>query len=758
MVGINTNVSALNARSALDANSVSQSQAMQQLSTGLRINSAKDDAAGLAIATKMNSNIKGIAVAVKNANDGISMAQTAESSLGSVTNMLQRMRELAVQASNGTLTSANRASVQVEVTQLASEINNIGKTANFNGIKLFDGTAQSVTLQTNINSGDTVKMGIAQMGTSVLGVGTVPSVQGVVTRVTGVTNLSGGMTSNSLNMGDVVINGIMVGATKAADDTVSYDNNGAMNANNASSAIAKAAAINAISGQTGVKATVQQNIVSGVSMTAGTSGNTGTFTINGVTSQAVKLTGNTAADRVSTVNALNAISSATGVRAIDTQSNATGVQLIADDGRNIYAYGTYSSALSKGAAFGIDVDSSSSQAASATSQNVFIGGVSLQSTTSSPVTVSTTSTGNLTKAGLSAGTYAANSAIYATSGKQSVNGSSTSTYALTAGDLVISTKKGTANIAASLASDDTLSYANGAVTNATSAISISAAINKSTNVTGVTAVANANVIQGAGFSANATLSVDVVINGATVSFAAGDASSIDAVALKLNSVTGQSGVVASNNGSGITLTAADGRNISIGFGNAATTSMADLGLAASNMSAAMKQTLGDIKTGENAAGAAGSVNTYTFFSTVSLISSDVFTVSGGTNASTLSNLSALGFKEGTYGGSSNGLKISQIDLSTSSGASSALGAIDAALGQISDQRSNLGAIQNRLQSAVDNLTSSSTNLQSAQGRIQDTDYSATTTQMSKSQIISQAATAMLAQANQQPQMVLSLLK
>ena len=84
--------------------------------------------------------------------------------------------------------------------------------------------------------------------------------------------------------------------------------------------------------------------------------------------------------------------------------------------------------------------------------------------------------------------------------------------------------------------------------------------------------------------------------------------------------------------------------------------------------------------------------------------------------------------------------------------------VDAALGQISDQRSNLGAIQNRLQAAVDNLTSTSTNLQAAQGRIQDTDYSITTTQMSKSQIISQAATAMLAQANQQPQMVLSLLK
>ena len=121
-------------------------------------------------------------------------------------------------------------------------------------------------------------------------------------------------------------------------------------------------------------------------------------------------------------------------------------------------------------------------------------------------------------------------------------------------------------------------------------------------------------------------------------------------------------------------------------------------------------------------------------------------------------MKGLGIAEGTYGGSNNGTKIGSVDISTLAGANDALNAVDAALSQISDQRSNLGAIQNRLQAAVDNLTSSSTNLQAAQGRIQDTDYSVTTTQMSKSQIISQAATAMLAQANQQPQMVLSLLK
>ena len=136
MTSINTNINALYAQSSLNANTVSQTTSMQQLSTGMRINSAKDDAAGLAITTRMNSNVRGLAVAIRNASDGISMAQTAESSLGSVVNMLQRMRELAVQSVNGTLTSQNRANMQIEVGQLVSEIDNISKTANFNGIKL----------------------------------------------------------------------------------------------------------------------------------------------------------------------------------------------------------------------------------------------------------------------------------------------------------------------------------------------------------------------------------------------------------------------------------------------------------------------------------------------------------------------------------------------------------------------------------------------------------------------------------------------
>ena len=147
MTVINTNLSALMAQNGQRTSQMGLSMAMERLSTGLRINSAKDDAAGLAISQRMTADVRGLAVAIRNANDGMSLAQTAESAMGEVTNMLQRMRELAVQASNGTVTGDDRAALQAEVSQLTSEIDSIGARTNFNGIKLLDGSAKNVLLQ-----------------------------------------------------------------------------------------------------------------------------------------------------------------------------------------------------------------------------------------------------------------------------------------------------------------------------------------------------------------------------------------------------------------------------------------------------------------------------------------------------------------------------------------------------------------------------------------------------------------------------------
>ncbi|XAH23042.1 flagellin [Xylophilus sp. GW821-FHT01B05] len=156
---INTNIVSLNAQRNLSASQTSLATSMQRLSSGLRVNSAKDDAAGLAISERMNTQVKGLAVAARNANDGISLAQTAEGALGKVGDMLQRMRELAVQAGNATNSASDRKSLQAEVSQLSDEIDRVAKTTTFNGQKLLNGSFAGAVFQVGSNSGDNITIG-----------------------------------------------------------------------------------------------------------------------------------------------------------------------------------------------------------------------------------------------------------------------------------------------------------------------------------------------------------------------------------------------------------------------------------------------------------------------------------------------------------------------------------------------------------------------------------------------------------------------
>ncbi len=173
MTYIGTNVAAIRSQNGINKATMGLNTAMERLSTGKRINSAKDDAAGLAIASRMTSQVRGLSAAMRNANDGISLAQTAEGAMGEVGNMLQRVRELAVQSANGTNATSDRTAIQAEVTQLLGQINDIANTTTFNGTKLVDGTATALSIQTGINSGDTVTLAIASMRTADLGVGTI---------------------------------------------------------------------------------------------------------------------------------------------------------------------------------------------------------------------------------------------------------------------------------------------------------------------------------------------------------------------------------------------------------------------------------------------------------------------------------------------------------------------------------------------------------------------------------------------------------
>ena len=156
---INTNIASLTAQRNLAASQGTLSTAMQRLSSGLRVNSAKDDAAGLAIAERMNTQVRGLTVASRNANDGISLAQTAEGALGKVGDMLQRMRELSVQAGNATNSVSDRKALQAEVSQLSSEIDRIAKTTTFNGTKILDGSFAGAVFQVGANAGDNISVG-----------------------------------------------------------------------------------------------------------------------------------------------------------------------------------------------------------------------------------------------------------------------------------------------------------------------------------------------------------------------------------------------------------------------------------------------------------------------------------------------------------------------------------------------------------------------------------------------------------------------
>src|SRR5690606_18353374 len=173
-LGINTNVASLNAQNQLGKSQSLSDQALQRLSSGLRINSAKDDAAGLAISTRFQSQISGLNVATRNANDGISLAQTAEGALNEVTNNLQRIRELAVQSANATNSASDRAALNDEVQQRIAEIDRISSQTAFNGLKVLDGTFGEQNFQVGANAGETIGINLTQ-GTRAAQVGATAS-------------------------------------------------------------------------------------------------------------------------------------------------------------------------------------------------------------------------------------------------------------------------------------------------------------------------------------------------------------------------------------------------------------------------------------------------------------------------------------------------------------------------------------------------------------------------------------------------------
>ena len=318
---INTNISSLNAQRNSAKVSDQLSTAMSRLSSGLRINSAKDDAAGLAISERMTSQVRGLNQAARNANDGISLAQTAEGALASVGDNLQRIRELAVQSANATNSASDRTALQKEVTQLSAEIDRVATQTQFNGINLLDGSFQAQQFQVGANAGQTISVAsIANARSSALG-----QSQGFT-----LANQSIGTASSTAVAQSVTVGGVTTSLGTIAND-----------------AKALASAINA-SGIAGMSATANATVVAAGTSAATPTAGTTTFTLNGL-AIAVNGTSNAATNRANTVAAFNAQSAVTGVVAADTGS---GVKLTAADGRNI-AYSVASGSAGTEADFGL---------------------------------------------------------------------------------------------------------------------------------------------------------------------------------------------------------------------------------------------------------------------------------------------------------------------------------------------------------------------------------------------------------------------
>ena len=719
MAIINTNIKAIVAQESSRQVNLKLATAMERLSTGLRINSAKDDAAGLAISERMNAQVRGLGMAIKNANDGLSMAQTADGAYGEVTSMLQRMRELAVQAANGAMSPLDRQSLQLEISELKTEIENVATKTHFNGIKLLDGTARNVNLQIGANEGDMMSVGFESVRTKDIGSGLRPAL----------TSVGGSATvMDAFVAGDLILNGTMVNASLATDDAASSDAA-------AASAISKVAAINRVTEQSGVYALVNETVAQGSSMTAPTAGSVAAaaITINGVATSNVALGNDNETNRAALTKAINEISGTTGVRAVNTGDDQQGIQLIADDGRNIQvALGANQTAANTGLA----------------ADGTYVGTYSLYSTSGEPITVAHQIGRDITGTGLRTGVYQPDTASM-TSLERGGGAASAGVAGVTAGGSPVSSV-GVLNgdtlvlndiaVDAARTIDDTASISTTASVKAASAIAIAAAINKKTNLHGVTARAEPNVIRSESatpFVSQTTGGV-ISLNGVAISISP---TSRNAVLESINAYSGQTGVVAREFGEGIELVAEDGRNIVLAA--SAELSAGNLGIAG-------------ITIGAGGAGAASAGNGIAFYASVSLTSDKAFTVARGSEGG--SNFSKLGFGEGTVGGSNTGVKVAEIDVSTQDGAGIAITAIDSALEDVSAAQARSGAYQNRLDAVVNVLSEASENLTASKSRIMDADYALEATNLAKAQIVAQAATAMLAQANQSQQTVLQLLQ
>ena len=760
---VNTNMSSGNAQRYLSMNQHSLTSAMQRLSSGLRINSASDDAAGLAISERFTTQIRGNDQAVRNANDGISITQTAEGDLQSIGKNLQRMRELAVQSANASNTDSDRKAIDGELQSLSQEIDRVAKNSSFNGTNLLDGsfTAKNFQVGSNTSVNDTIQVSsITSARTSNLGsAGTSFSAA-----------LNGTATTGALTVGALTLNGQAVGASSVAAGA----------GQSAASAYSVAVAINSVSSLSGVNAVANVNTVSSAAPTAFTALTaTSTFSVNGVTVGAIAA-GTTAAGQGSNLAyAINQITTQTGVSAV-ADSSTGALTLTASDGRdiNIGLVGTATNAANAItnkntllAQTGLSTGVVGQQATAAVAGTSKAAGAF----TTAPVAAlgTTIAAGTLTAAGTAVGAVTLANETYAAgaTAAASASGSTLTIGTLTAGSTytIASTTTNVGAITLVATGNSTTDAANFAAQyNALGTTQFTAAANLLTSSVGastlaITAVRTAAQVNAGLTVAQATVTADAatttangagfVLNAGTLGLqnhggAAYNGQQISNAIQTALTTAGSTATVSASITTG-TITSATAA-IVFGMGNTAP----DAATAISNRTTLAAQTgLTTAQLGEQAQTALGAAN----HGTVSLSSTAASgIVYGGSNAA-LAGFAAAG---GTVASSATSAvnSIASINVLTATNATNAINSIDGALATINSARASLGAYQNRFASVVDGLQVTTENLTASRSRITDADFAKESANLSRAQVLQQAGTAMLAQANQSAQGVLALLR
>ena len=664
MVSVYTNIAALSAQKSMSDQISKSEQAIERLSTGLRINHAADDAAGSAIASKMEAKVRSLVVAIRNGHDAISMTQTAEGALGEMENILQRVRELAVQAGNSTLSSSDRIAIQEEVTALTDEINDIALTTNFNGVKLLDGTNSSLNFQLGVDAVDQLNVVLESSKTSDLGL----------------TASMGSKLFTSSRIELVDVSGIAVDAIKInGKNHVSTQSATLVGTTNAAELLANAINTNTV--KHGAVATAFNKVVGaemGNSFTM-----TNSFSIGGVTI-GVKGTMQEVVDEIN--------ESVAGV--IATLGNNNSLILSNNDGGQIIVAGNAPGSV------GLIADT-------------YEGFYSLSNVDGSDVKIELGNLANgYVQAATATPTSLGNYGLNETNGAGHTKGIAVTTDILSITDQI---KINDVLVGATIL--DT-------------AQAKAAAINNISAKSGVTATASTTMFLGLDFSKSPT-DTSFKVNGNAI--AVSSLSSVQQVASAIN--TANVGVVASASPAGLLqLFDSAGGNITIDL-----TSPVDFVSSATDADNTTLTVAANI----------------TAFGNIELEATDGGFIKLEDGDLNNAGLAKLGFEAQSEMGTAGS---GGVNVSTLNGATSALANIDAAIDKVSGFRASFGAVENRIDAKINNLTTLKINTKASQSRIEDADFAAETTNMTKAQILTKAATSMLAQANASKQDLLMLLQ